>query len=110
VVGKTIDLSAAYRQLGISPESMWVSYVTVFDPETRRPAVFTMKALPFGASNSVYSFLRVAHSLWWLGCKALRLIWSNFLDDFVTLARLQETELVTIAAQQFSNFWVGQCH
>ena len=34
-----------------------------FYPETRRPAIFSMKALPFGASNSVYSFLRVAHSL-----------------------------------------------
>ena len=100
-LGKTIDLSAAYRQLGISPDSKWVSYVAVFDPKARRPAVFAMKALPFGASNSVYSFLRVAHSLWWLGCKALRLIWSNFFDDFITLARLQETELVSIAAQQF---------
>lgn len=100
-LGKTIDLSSAYRQLGISPESKWVSYVAVFDPKTRRPAIFSMKALPFGARNSVYSFLRVAHSLWWLGCKALKLIWSNFFDDFITLARSQATELVTIAAQQF---------
>ena len=100
-LGKTIDLSSAYRQLGISPESKWVSYIAVFDPKTRRPAFFALKALPFGASNSVYSFLRVAHSLWWLGCKALRLIWSNFFDDFITLARSQEAELVEITAQQF---------
>ena len=100
-LGKTIDLSSAYRQLGVSPESKWVSYVAVFDPRTRKPLIFAMRALPFGASNSVYSFLRVAHSLWWLGCKALHLIWNNFFDDFITLARSQEAELVSIAAQHF---------
>ena len=100
-LGKTIDLSSAYRQLGISPCSKWVSYVAVFDPESKGPKVFAMRALPFGASNSVYSFLRVAHSLWWLGCKALYLTWSNFFDDFITLARAGETELVSIVAQQF---------
>lgn len=70
-LGKTIDLSSAYRQLGILPSSRWVSYVAVFDPKSKKPLIFAMLALPFGASNSVYSFLRVAHSLWWLGCKAL---------------------------------------
>ena len=89
-LGKTIDLSSAYRQLGISPGSKLVSYVAVFDPESKKPLVFAMRALPFGASNSVYSFLRVAHSLWWLGCKALYLTWSNFFDDFITLARAKE--------------------
>lgn len=100
-LGKTFDLSSAYRQLGISPRSRWVSFVAVFDPEVKGPKVFAMRALPFGASNSVYSFLRVAHSLWWLGCKALYLTWSNFFDDFVTLARAGEANLVSIVAQQF---------
>ena len=100
-LGKTIDLSSAYRQLGVSPCSKWVSYVAVFDPGTNGPKVFAMRALPFGASNSVYSFLRVAHSLWWLGCKALYLTWSNFFDDFITLARSGGADLVSIVAQQF---------
>ena len=100
-VGKTVDLSAAYRQLRISPKSRWVSYIAVFDPSTRRPKVFAMKALPFGASRSVYGFLRVAHSLWWLGCKMLRLLWSNFFDDFITLARVEESESIGIAVSQY---------
>eukprot|EP00435_Cladocopium_sp_Y103_P066069 s1270_g28.t1 len=100
-VGKTVDLSAAYRQLGIAPTSKWVSYIAVFDPVSRKPKVFSMRALPFGASRSVYGFLRVAHSLWWLGCVALNLLWSNFFDDFVTLARKQESETVGIATSQF---------
>ena len=36
-VGKTVDLSAAYRQLGVSPKSRWVAYIAVFDPSTRKP-------------------------------------------------------------------------
>ena len=63
LVGKTVDLSSAYRQLGISPGSKWVSYNAVYDPLPNSPKIFSMRALPFGASRSLYSFLRVAHSL-----------------------------------------------
>ena len=63
LVGKTVDLSSAYRQLGISPGSKWVSYIAVYDPLSNSPKIFSMRALPFGASRSVYSFLRVAHYL-----------------------------------------------
>eukprot|EP00435_Cladocopium_sp_Y103_P050486 s403_g15.t1 len=100
-VGKTVDLSSAYRQLGVSPNSKWVSYIAVYDPSTRTPKVFSMKALPFGASRSVYGFLRVAHSLWWLGCVALKLLWSNFFDDFVTLCRSKEADTMSIVTSQF---------
>ena len=100
-LGKTFDLASAYRQLGVAPGSYWVSYIAVFNPSTKSPQVFAMRALPFGASRSVYGFLRVAHSLWWLGCKALSLAWSNFFDDFITFARQQETEMVSVAIVQF---------
>ena len=43
----------------------------------------------------------MSHSLWWFGCKALRFAWSNFFDDFITFARGQEAELVSVAALQF---------
>ena len=100
-LGKTFGLASAYRQLGVAPGSYWVSYIAVFDPNSQEPKVFAMRALPFGASRSVYGFLRVSHSLWWLGCKALNFAWSNFFDDFITFARKQESELVSVAALQF---------
>eukprot|EP00435_Cladocopium_sp_Y103_P002792 s5825_g1.t1 len=100
-VGKTVDLSSAYRQLGVSPKSKWLAFIAVYDPPTDGPKVFSMKALPFGASRSVYSFLRVAHSLWWLGCVALKIAWSNFFDDFVTLSRHEESKVVDVAIEQF---------
>ena len=94
IVGKTVDLSAAYRQLGISPKSEHVSYISVFNPHLKRPEVYLMRALPFGASRSVYSFLRASHALWWLGCVSLGLAWSRFFDDFVTFCRASEARLV----------------
>lgn len=100
-VGKTIDLSSAYRQLGVSPHSRWVSYIAVFDPSSKKAKIYSMRALPFGASRSVYAFLRVAHSLWWLGCVALKFPWSSFFDDFITLCRKGEAPTMEIATEQF---------
>ena len=100
-VGKTVDLSAAYRQLGISPKSEHVSYISVFNPQLKRPEVYLLRALPFGASRSVYSFLRASHALWWLGCVSLGLTWSSFFDDFVTFCRRSESDLVAGVIVQF---------
>ena len=84
-------------RLGIT----WVAYIAVYDPQTKSPRIFSMRALPFGASRSVYSFLRVAHSLWWLGSMALHFVWSSFFDDFVTLARKDEAAALDLAIAQF---------
>lgn len=60
-----------------------------------------MLALPFGASRSVYSFLRVAHSIWWLGSRALALVWSSFFDDFITISRQADAEATQMTAMLF---------
>ena len=93
-LGKTFDLSSAYRQLAIASSSLWVSYIAVYNPKTGAAEVFSMRALPFGASRSVYGFLRVSQSLWFLGCKMLAIPWTSFFDDFVTFSR--ETESVIL--------------
>ena len=89
VLGKTFDLKSAYRQLGIHENSLLFSYIACFDPERRRPVIFQMLAVPFGATRAVYSFLRIARCLWWIGCKCLKLCWTNFYDDFVTFTGAQ---------------------
>ena len=50
-VGKIVDLSAAYRQLGKPPKTEHVSYISVFNPLLKRPEVYLLRALPFGASR-----------------------------------------------------------
>ena len=86
VLGKTFDLKSAYRQLGIHPSSLSKSYIVCFDPLSRGPAIFQMLAVPFGGSRSVYSFLRIVRVVWWVACKCLAVMWTNFYDDFITFS------------------------
>ena len=65
-VGKTIDLSSAYRNSGVSPGFRWVSFIVVNDPAEKWAKIFSMKALPFGASRSVYGFLRAQSVVAWM--------------------------------------------
>ncbi|CAE7037193.1 unnamed protein product [Symbiodinium sp. CCMP2592] len=85
-VGRAYDLQAAYRQVPVHPSSSWASYVAYYDCEEKRPRIYRCRALPFGATKSVYGFLRISHALWWLGVVALKLAWSLYYDDFVVLS------------------------
>ncbi|CAE7233964.1 unnamed protein product [Symbiodinium natans] len=85
LLGRTHDLKAAYRQLAVSQSSAWCSYVCIWDHERAAPVCFRLKALPFGACRSVYSFLRVVHSIWFIGTVGLSLPWVCYFDDFITI-------------------------
>ena len=97
LLGKTFDLSSAYRQLAVAPSSEWCSYIACMHPSKGVPEVYRMLALPFGASKAVYTFLRVAISLWYIGVKGMRLPWSDFFDDFVTLTKPEAAEHTELA-------------
>ncbi|CAE7245150.1 unnamed protein product [Symbiodinium sp. CCMP2592] len=86
ILGKAFDLTAAYRQMPVHPDTAWAAYVCFVHPDTNERVYFRMKAMPFGSAMAVYAFLRISHSLWFLGAKALLLPWSSFFDDFVTFA------------------------
>ena len=87
IVGRTYDLKSAYKQLAVAPSSLEFAYVVVFNPHSRKPEVFQLLAAPFGATRSVYSFLRIIHSVWYIGVVALHLPWSHFFDDFVVFCK-----------------------
>ena len=84
--GRAFDMKSAYKQMGIHEDSLKVAFVSVFNPSTRRQKIFQLRAVPFGATRSVYAFLRVAHSIWYLGVRALGLMWTCFFDDYLTFA------------------------
>ena len=86
LLGRTLDLEAEYRQLLVAEASSWASVVCVFCPETNKPALFCSEALPFGGSAGVYGFNRHARCLWYIGVVLLNLSWTNFYDDYPTLA------------------------
>lgn len=45
------------------------------------PDIFQQRVLPFGSVALVTAFLRVAHALWKLGSKLLKLMWTSYFDD-----------------------------
>ena len=83
-LGRSYDLKAAYRQLGLSEEALRHAYITFYDCGDGKKAIQRLNALPFGAVRWVHSFLRVSHSLWELGC-SLGLLWTCYFDDFPTV-------------------------
>lgn len=83
LVAKTFDLSAAYRQIPICEEHRKFAYVCVFNPGAARPAIFRLTTMPFGATHSVFAFLRLSRQIHALACRALRIPLTNFYDDFI---------------------------
>ena len=84
--GRSFDLKSAYRQLALAEASLSKAYIAVFNPSTKRPDIFQMVALPFGAVQSVHSFLRCSHAPWFTGVAAVKLAWSAYFDDFICIA------------------------
>ncbi|OLP88903.1 hypothetical protein AK812_SmicGene29665 [Symbiodinium microadriaticum] len=96
--GRAYDLRSAYRQLPVSLRSLRHSFVAHWNSYESRVEIDQLLALPFGASRSVYGFLRVVTSIWWIGCMALGLVWSVFFDDFVTASRQDDVRHTEAAA------------
>ena len=64
MLGRTLDLTAAYKQLAVNLEQNLIRALVAYNPELRPPAYFIFNALPFGGTGSVYGLNRVAKSLW----------------------------------------------
>ena len=73
LVGRTLDLKAAYKNLACSPGTRWCSVIVSWNPLLRVPAYFISDALMFGSSSAVYAFNRCARALWHLATRWLKL-------------------------------------
>lgn len=83
---KCWDLSDAYKQIPLSDFAYEKdAYLAVFCPGTGRAEVFRQKVLPFGSVASVTAFLRVSLAIWAVGNKLLKLPWSAYFDDFLSI-------------------------
>ncbi|CAE7203520.1 slc10a7 [Symbiodinium sp. CCMP2592] len=52
--GRTFDLKAAYKQLGVNADDLQFCKVAVWDPVNNRRVVLALRALPFKATGSVH--------------------------------------------------------
>lgn len=80
-LGKCLDLSKAYRQMGILPAHRHYG-VIFFHDASGRPKFYISNSLMFGATAAVYAFNRVSRSLWFLLNKGLVVPCGVFYDDF----------------------------
>ena len=83
ILAKTYDLKCAYRQVPIKEDHLQFSYFCIYNCELRGPEVYQLLTFPFGATHSVYSFLRLARLLYTIATRGLHLLTTNFYDDYI---------------------------
>ena len=79
--GKCLDLSKAYKQMGIHPDDRHLA-VIYFEAADGSPRFYVSNSLMFGSTAAVYSFNRVSRSIWWLFNKMLHIPCGVFYDDY----------------------------
>ena len=84
LLGRSLDLASAYRQLAISKDSEKHSFLSVYSPISKRAELFKQIGLPFGSRTAVNAFIRCARFLQWVAGKCLMLPVSCYFDDFVS--------------------------
>ena len=57
----------------------------IYNPATGLPEVYKQAVLPFGSVASVTAFLRCALGIWHIGSGILKLAWTSYFDDFLSL-------------------------
>ena len=83
LLAKTFDLKSAYRQVPILPSHLKFAYFCIYNPQSKSVEVYRSRTLPFGATHSVFSFLRLARMLHCIATRGAKLITTNFYDDFI---------------------------
>ena len=80
-VGKTLDLSKAYKQLPIKPGHRDLA-VVFFRDSQGKPRYYVPNALMFGSTAAVYAFNRVSRSIWFLVNVVLKVPSAVYFDDY----------------------------
>jgi hypothetical protein len=81
-LGKTFDLKGAYKQLATRSDEAWATVCGVWNPELGRASLFLIHAVPFGSIGSVFGFNRIARALWAAISFLLRVVITNYYDDY----------------------------
>ena len=84
LLGRGVDLSKAYKQAGVAPQSARHSILGVRS-ETGVWKFFFSKSLPFGATSSVFAFNKITRGIWTILVRKFHLLTTVFYDDFPML-------------------------
>ena len=104
LVAKTYDVKSAYRHIPVRDDPLRYAYFCIYNHETGKVEVYRSRTLPFGATHSIYSFLRLAKMLHGVACRGPKLITANFYDVFILASHpmLQESAMSCMEMVSFS--------
>lgn len=85
VLGRTLDLSHAYKQLAARPSDSSLCVLSVFCPNENRANFFIAHALTFGSTASVMSFNWAAVILRKIMTRLFAVVTTSYFDDYPTL-------------------------
>ena len=100
-MGRTLDLSKAYKQLPISVDSRQLCVMGYRHKGEWQ--YYTTQVLPFGATAAVYSFNRVSRSLHHLLCFFFSTVCTCYYDDFPTVSPASSSSLASKCMSIFLN-------
>ncbi|CAE7415247.1 unnamed protein product [Symbiodinium sp. CCMP2592] len=101
ILGRTYDLSSAYKQYAVHTEDRNVLRIGAKDTESGSIRLFGVNSLPFGATGSVAGFLRTAAATWFLGAQVLKLAWGCYFDDYPCLCKAKLADDVSSIVHRF---------
>ena len=99
ILGRILDLKGAYKQWALHVDALWTAVVAVYDPISKRAAMFTQGTLPFGACSAVLNFNRLSRLSWEVLVQLLRIIILNFFDDCPMLEPAATARVAKLAAE-----------
>ena len=88
ILGRSYDLTSAYRQLCVSKRSSKFANIAVFCPEKNCTFVFRQLCLPFGSRASVNGFIRCSRCIQWIALRCLVLPLTSYYDDFLAASSM----------------------
>ena len=100
ILGRTLDLDSAYKQLLVRQSSLWASVLQVRNP-SGEPFLFISQVLPFGVSASVYCFNRFSKALQMIGARLFSLAWVCYFDDFTQFDLAAMGDSLQMTAEKF---------
>lgn len=106
--GRCMDLSKAYKQVAISRASL-MHGVLGYEDVDRRWKLYTTQSLPFGASASVFAFIKISRALWHIMAHKLSVLCCVFYDDFPVFEQDEACKMTTQVLDSFFNL-VGWKH
>ena len=99
-LGKCLDLSKAYKQMGVKPQHRDLA-VVFFRDSADRTVFYIPNSLMFGSVAAVYSFNRVSRSLWFLLNKLMFIPCCVFYDDCTLFSPSETAEDADSTASEF---------